>query len=158
MKEKHGAEHLNELQKVKKKAKKRYGSGIPKQILGAKERIRAVIKQARERTVDETAVMAQQIEEMAGYGSTLEEIASVMGVDRGTIEDYFMPHVIVGRNRGHQALRKAQYDAAIRRGSNAMLHWLGKIELEQRERTDKDALNESLFRKYLDKHVEEQGK
>lgn len=78
------------------------------------------------------------LEEMIADGATMEEVADLHGVVRQTLynrieqEPAFMDALKRGRARAGATLRKTQVTLA-RAGNPAMLIWLGKQMLGQRE-------------------------
>lgn len=75
----------------------------------------------------------RQVEILASMMCSIEEIAHVMGCDRGTLADRFSTAIAKGRSLGKISLRRAQFKSATR-GNAVMLIWLGKQYLGQ---TDK---------------------
>lgn len=75
---------------------------------------------------------AKQVEKMASYGCTNEEIGDVFGVNEGTIRKRFSVVLTKARANMKQRLRQAQYRAALN-GDRTMLVWLGKTMLGQKE-------------------------
>lgn len=83
-----------------------------------------------------------QIEKLASIFCTGEEIASVIGISYDTLErqvkevhqmpcaDYIKKH----QGSGKASLRRAQFKSAMA-GNNAMLIWLGKQYLGQKDST-----------------------
>jgi len=75
------------------------------------------------------------IERAAALGLTVEEIADLLGVSRWTIERRADAALQRGRAKLALRLRRMQWRAA-KRGSAAMLIWLGKQYLGQRDAQD----------------------
>jgi hypothetical protein len=73
------------------------------------------------------------IEELAGIGCPVSEIAAVCGVSAATIEATFSAALLHGHERAKATLRAWQWRAA-RAGSVPMLIWLGRQVLGQRDR------------------------
>ena len=75
------------------------------------------------------------VRRLAGVGLTVEEIAMVCGVSKSTV----LRHASRALNRGRAnmtiSLRRAQFRSA-KRGNVAMLIWLGKQYLGQRDRQE----------------------
>jgi len=75
----------------------------------------------------------EQIEQVASFGCTDDEIATLAGVAERTLQTRFRAQLKDGRARLRERLRKAQVDRALN-GSDTMLIWLGKQYLGQRDR------------------------
>lgn len=73
-----------------------------------------------------------QVEILASLFCSHEEIAAVIGCSQDTIERRFADVIKRGRDKGKSSLKKWQFDAA-KKGNTAMLIWLGKQHLGQRE-------------------------
>src|SRR5947209_6186974 len=84
----------------------------------------------RERSRRRAADDATLVEELAGIGCTVPEIAAVCGCSEDTIETTFAAAVHRGRERAKASLRCLQWKAA-RAGNVTMLVWLGKQILGQ---------------------------
>ena len=76
-----------------------------------------------------------KVVELARIGCTLEEIAAVMGCNRQTIKNRFAAEVAEGVEHLRHSLRRWQYIKA-KDGNVAMLIWLGKQSLGQRDKHD----------------------
>lgn|SRR5215510_1766022 len=74
-----------------------------------------------------------QIEKLAGIGCTVSEIAVVIGCHENTLHNRFCGRIKKGRENLKTSLRRMQYKAASG-GNIAMLIWLGKQYLGQRDR------------------------
>jgi hypothetical protein len=74
----------------------------------------------------------KQVEALAAILCTNEEIAAVLGCTHETIANRFREELDRGREKGRASLRRAQW-AAAQKGNPAMLIWLGKQWLEQKE-------------------------
>jgi hypothetical protein len=89
---------------------------------------------------------ARKIELMAEVGCSREEIGLLCGVSTSTIDRNYDGAVKQGHAKRNYNLRKLQYESA-KRGSVAMLIWLGKQWLGQKEHIElaqADVLNELL--------------
>jgi len=75
---------------------------------------------------------AEQIKELALIQCTDSEIAAVMRVNVDTIRDNYSAIIKEGREHGKSSLRRAQFKKALE-GNPAMLIWLGKFYLGQKE-------------------------
>lgn len=86
----------------------------------------------------------EKLEALAGIQCTNEEMAAVLGIHKDTFYDRmkndsdFSDCVKRGKESGKASLRRMQWKAA-QKGSAAMLIWLGKQILGQREpKTESD--------------------
>lgn len=77
----------------------------------------------------------RQVELLAECGCTLNEIAAKLGCHADTIRDRFSESVQKGREAGKTDLRQTQWRVA-KSGNVAMLIWLGKQYLGQRDNLD----------------------
>lgn len=68
---------------------------------------------------------------------TMEEMAAVFNCSVQTLENNYLDIIKRGRENGKASLRRMQYLAA-QKGNIAMMIWLGKQLLGQRERADID--------------------
>ncbi len=80
--------------------------------------------------IDERLVVS-----LARIGCTLEEIASITGVSESTLKRRAGNEIAKGQDEMRTSLRRWQYLKA-KDGNVAMLIWLGKQYLGQRERID----------------------
>lgn len=74
----------------------------------------------------------KQVHKLAAIHCTMEEIASVVGCSVDTLEGRFSEVIKKARSEGKASLRRYQYLAA-QGGNTAMLIWLGKQLLAQRD-------------------------
>lgn len=74
-----------------------------------------------------------QVKSLARLGCTVEEMAVVLKCSAKTLQRRAKPSIEEGRLEARASLRKWQWDAA-KKGSPAMLIWLGKQELGQRDK------------------------
>ena len=72
---------------------------------------------------------------LASIGCTVDEMAAVLGVSRDTLDRNYADRIKTGKEKCKTSLRRMQWKAA-ENGSNAMLIWLGKQLLGQREHTE----------------------
>lgn len=83
-----------------------------------------------------TPKVLQQIQDLASYMCTKEEVANIVGCHRATL--YKHPEALEAYDRGvnvaKQKIRKTQFDIATKLNSSIMAMWLGKVYLGQ---TDK---------------------
>lgn len=77
----------------------------------------------------------ETVEKLAAIHCTVDEMASVLGCDRRTLQRRFALAMENGRNKGKMSLRRKQYELATG-GNVPMLIWLGKQLLEQRDRRE----------------------
>ena len=78
-----------------------------------------------------------EVEKLAMIHCTMEEIAAVVNCSVDTLERRFAEVIKRGRENGKASLRRMQYLSA-QKGNVAMMIWLGKQLLGQRERADID--------------------
>lgn len=87
---------------------------------------------------------AAQIIELAAYsGSPDREIAALLGCGKGTLTDHFQAVLTKARARRRLDIRSWQMKAA-KRGVPALLIWLGKQELGQKELLELDLTDKDL--------------
>ena len=83
----------------------------------------------------------QQIQDLASYMCTKEEVANIIGCHRTTL--YRNEQALEAYNKGvnvaKQKIRKTQFDIATKLNSSIMAMWLGKVYLGQ---TDKIQTND----------------
>jgi hypothetical protein len=80
--------------------------------------------------IDEAMVLR-----LARIHCTTEEIASIVGVSKDTLERRCMPILEEGRSMGRASLRRLQWKTA--RGGNATMQiWLGKQLLKQTDKVE----------------------
>lgn len=77
----------------------------------------------------------KQIEMLAGYGCTLEEIAAVAGCSARTLARRHADAIDRGRLLGKASLRRRMWDTAINDGNVTMMIWLSKTMLGMHEAT-----------------------
>ncbi len=66
---------------------------------------------------------------------TNEEMASILGVSRETLESRYLADIREWKEGGKMSLRRAQYQLAMK-GNMGMLIWLGKQHLGQSDKND----------------------
>jgi hypothetical protein len=78
----------------------------------------------------------QQIQDLASYMCTKEEVANIIGCHRTTLyrNEQALEAYEKGVNVAKQKIRKTQFDIATKLNSSIMAMWLGKVYLGQ---TDK---------------------
>jgi hypothetical protein len=75
----------------------------------------------------------QQIKALAAIGCTNREIATVIGLNRETLEQRYGDLILTGKERMNVSLRRRQLAKAVDEGNTAMLIWMGKQYLGQAE-------------------------
>lgn len=90
----------------------------------------------------------RQIKELAKIQCTLPEIAAVMGCHKSLLEKKHLDIISEGRDIGKSSLRRAQFQKALE-GNPAMLVWLGKHYLDQKESVQIIGNHEPEVRKLL---------
>ena len=80
---------------------------------------------------------AEEVEKLAGMQCTMAEMAAWFGCDPQTIANRFSDETTKGREEGKMSLRRKQLSVAMG-GNVAMLIWLGKQYLGQRDKKDID--------------------
>jgi len=75
------------------------------------------------------------VKTLAGYGCTQEEIANAVGCSVTTLQKYGRAELDHGYAEIRRSLRRWQYEAA-KGGNTAMLIWLGKQYLGQRDKAE----------------------
>lgn len=73
------------------------------------------------------------VENLAGIGCTLPEIAAAVNCHQDTLLNRFSEEIAKGRENGKTRLRKKQLEIALK-GNVVMLIWLGKQILGQSDR------------------------
>jgi hypothetical protein len=73
------------------------------------------------------------VKRLIGAGLSVEEVAAVLECSKRTLETRFCAALKEGRTRRNARLRFRQFQAAMA-GNTAMLIWLGKQYLGQRDR------------------------
>jgi hypothetical protein len=83
----------------------------------------------------------QQIQDLASYMCTKEEVANIIGCHRTTLyrNEQALEAYDRGVNVAKQKIRKTQFDIATKLNSSIMAMWLGKVYLGQ---TDKIQTND----------------
>lgn len=75
------------------------------------------------------------IHDLAGIGCTTAEMAVICGCSRDTLERNFAAEIEKGRENVKMRLRRRQLEVAMK-GNPALLIWLGKQMLDQRDRQE----------------------
>jgi hypothetical protein len=92
----------------------------------------------------------RQVKELAKIQCTMKEIAAVMGCSVDTLERDYADLIKDGREAGKTSLRRAQWEKAINDKNPALLIWLGRFYLDQREEISINAGSETEVKKLLD--------
>lgn len=74
----------------------------------------------------------EQVRKLAAIQCTTAEMAAVLGCSSDTLERRFAAIIKEGRETGKMSLKRKQYEIAMG-GNTAMLIWLGKNILGQRD-------------------------
>lgn len=89
--------------------------------------------------IDLTDDQLRQLDVLAKIYCTVEEIAAVLGVSADTLSaprhPEYAERIEKGRREGKSSLRRAQFTSALK-GNPALLIWLGKNLLDQKDRTE----------------------
>jgi hypothetical protein len=92
----------------------------------------------------------KSVQRLAEYGLNNTEIAEYFDVDEGTIRKGFSEFLAKGRLNVKTKLRMKQIQIALK-GNPALLIWLGKIMLGQKEKIETDGKTELIItRKILE--------
>lgn len=75
----------------------------------------------------------ENVVKLARLGCTREEVAEFFLITEDTLKRHLQKEFDEGRNTLRRSLRKAQLEAAINDKNTAMLIWMGKCYLGQRE-------------------------
>lgn len=92
------------------------------------------------------ALDSEQIQTLASWGCTDEDIAKLARISERTLQKRFRNELDIGRVMLRNKIRAAQIKCAIEKLNVAMLIWLGKQYLKQRDvaplRVDDDELEQ----------------
>ena len=88
-------------------------------------------------------VDTQAIQKLAQMHCTYEEIAEFLDVSTKTLQRNYVHLIKKGREMGKISLRRAQFEKAIG-GNVAMMIWLGKQHLDQKDKIEQKSYNEPL--------------
>ena len=78
---------------------------------------------------------AETVTNLAKIGCTYSEIAAVVGCSKSTLSDRFRTEIDKGHEELKKSIRRMQLQAA-NKGNVAMLIWLGKQYLGQRDKSE----------------------
>lgn len=84
------------------------------------------------RTPELANIEPDKVRELASFYCTNREIAAFFGISEKVLAKHFAEEIATGRDSGAASLRRMQFEAA-KKGSTAMLIWLGKQILGQRD-------------------------
>lgn len=144
--------------KVKKKVKRKIVKKRPtkktKKKRGAKKK---VVRKTRARPAKKKGkgggagrprlvIDKDLLEQLAKIQCTMEEIAAVLGCSVDTLERNFADTIKKGKDEGKASLRRLQWKGA-QDGKPAMLIWLGKQVLAQKETVITEHTGELTIRK-----------
>jgi len=76
-----------------------------------------------------------EVEKLIGLGCTVQEVANFLGCSKRTLERGFVASIKKGRECVIISIKKKQYDVAMS-GNPALLIWLGKIIVGQKEKIE----------------------
>jgi len=92
----------------------------------------------------------KSVQQLAEYGLNNTEIAEYFNVDEGTIRKGFSEFIAKGRLNVKTKLRRKQIQIALK-GNPALLIWLGKIMLGQKEKIETEGKSElTIIRKIVE--------
>jgi AraC-like DNA-binding protein len=81
---------------------------------------------------------AEQVEALAGINCTTEEIASVLGCSKDTLERRFAANLKKGRHHGRSSLRRKMWKK-VEDGNITMMIWLSKQMLGYKDKIEEQA-------------------
>ncbi len=81
---------------------------------------------------------ADQVEALAGINCTTEEIASVLGCSKDTLERRFAACLKKGRHQGRSSLRRRMW-RKVEEGNITMMIWLSKQMLGYKDKIEEQA-------------------
>ncbi|MBU0473108.1 MAG: hypothetical protein KKF62_02965 [Bacteroidetes bacterium] len=91
-----------------------------------------------------------KVQQLAEYGLNNTEIAEYFNVSEGTIRNSFYEFLAKGRLNVKTKLRRKQIQVALK-GNPALLIWLGKIMLGQKEKIETEGKSElTIIRKIVE--------
>ena len=97
----------------------------------------------------------KQVEKLASFGLTNKEIAEALGYDDTTLKRKFENFLIKGKGNLKQRLKRKQITVALG-GNVAMLIWLGKQYLDQKDRMEESGdYNLNVTRTVLEDKLKE---
>jgi hypothetical protein len=133
------AEHMAKMRAARTDEQCRAGGLDPERLAELRARIIPGVNDGhRKRAIPDTAENREVFEGLGRLHATIEEVAAFFRVDASTVHSSFKsdPELRVsyetGKSTGKESLRRAQLNAALN-GNPALLIWLGKAILGQRE-------------------------
>ena len=84
---------------------------------------------------------AMEVVKLIGLGCTVQETANYLGCCKRTLERGFVASINKGRECVKISIKKKQYDVAMS-GNPALLIWLGKIIVGQKEKVETEEKTE----------------
>lgn len=93
------------------------------------------------------------VEKLASIMCTMEEMSHILGCSVDTLERRFADVINKGRNSGKMSLRRWQWEAC-KKGNSALLIWMGKQHLGQKEKLESEINVEGISIK-IDKDDDE---
>ena len=101
---------------------------------------------------------ADQVLKLAAMFCTDEEIACFFGCGETTLKRRFRKELDTGRSHAKMSIKRKQYDLAVNHSNVAMLIWLGKQYLGQRDKVDQTIRDETPGRKPIEKLTDDELK
>jgi hypothetical protein len=83
------------------------------------------------------------VEKLASIMCTMEEMSHILGCSVDTLERRFADIINKGRNSGKMSLRRWQWEAC-KKGNSALLIWMGKQHLGQKEKLETELSGEGI--------------
>lgn len=83
------------------------------------------------------------VEKLASIMCTMEEMAYILGCSVDTLERRFAEIINTGRANGKMSLRRWQWEAC-KKGNSALLIWMGKQHLGQKEKLEADVVGSPI--------------
>jgi hypothetical protein len=92
------------------------------------------------------------VKKLAAIHCTMEEIGLIVGCSVDTLERRFADIIKLGKSEGKMSLRRKQYELAVN-GNTALLIWLGKQLLGQRENFPEESTQQPIIPSVYKLHV-----
>jgi hypothetical protein len=99
----------------------------------------------------------ETVEKLAAIHCSYNEMALILNCNPSTLTRRFAQAIEKGRAHGKQSLKRKQYEVAMS-GNVTMLIWLGKIILDQRDKSDPKVIVNNIHSEpdaKLDQRLEE---